>query len=240
MLKKMLCYALCASVLATGVPVSVSAAFGEADKVVGIMAGAEEEKKEGLVEEDGCYCYYEDGKLVKNSWRTIDGTKYYFKKDGKAATLNYRIKGKYYIFNDKGQLVQPSSKEIVKIRTEEGEVKKFYVNPNGTAASGWAENKTYYFYETGEMATGIIVIKENFYAFNASGKCNKAKTKKLKAAAKYEQPVAALKKLLGKPQKTKYYASCYGDGKDGVWTYAAFKVYTFKPKKGAEIYMGVE
>ena len=240
MLKRMMCFVVCTSVLATGVPMSASAALRKEGEPVGIVAGVEEEEKEGLVYEEGFYRYYEDGKLVKNSWRTVDSRKYYFKKDGNAATLNYKIKGKYYVFDNKGRLLQPSSKKIVKVSMDDGKKKMFYVNTDGTAASGWAENKTYYFYGTGEMATGIIVMKEKFYSFNASGKANKAKTKKLQAAAMYEQPIAALRKLLGKPKKTKYYSSCYGNGKDGVWTYDAFKVYTFKPKKGAEIYMGVE
>ncbi len=240
MLKKVLCFALCASVLVAEVPMAASAAYEKKSISAKVLKGTEEEEKEGLVEEEGYYRYYEAGKLVKSSWKTVDGKKYYFKKNGNAATLSYKISGKYYIFDSNGQLFQPSSKKIVKVETDTGEYKKFRVNTNGTAASGWADSKTYYFYGNGEMATGIIVVKGIFYAFKNSGKQDKTKTKKLKAAAKYEKPIADLKKLIGKPSKTKYYSSCYGDGKDGVWTYATFKVYTYKPKKGAEIYMDVE
>ena len=240
MVKKVLCFVLCASVLAAEVPITAFAAYEKKGISAEVLKGAEEEEKDGLVEEDGYYRYYEDGKLVKSSWRTVDGKKYYFKKNGNAATLSYQISGKYYIFDRNGQLFQPSSKKIVKVETDTGEYKKFRVNTDGTAASGWADGKTYYFYENGEMATGIIVVKGTFYAFKTSGKQNTAKTKKLKAAAKYKKPIADLKKLIGKPLKTKYYSSCYGDGKDGVWSYATFKVYTYKPKKGAEIYMGAE
>ena len=106
--------------------------------------------------------------------------------------------------------------------------------------SGWTEDSTHYFYENGEEATGIVIINEKFYCFNQNGKYLAKKTAKIRKAAKYEKPFANLKKLIGKPNKTKYYSSCYGNGKDGVLEYDNFTVYTFKPVKGKEIFMNAE
>ncbi len=245
MLAKTIKAILCTFLLAMGLgtvttPASVSASEAETP------APEETDQPTGkLVKEDGHYHYYQDGKLVTSKWVTIDGKQYYFKKNGNAAVLSSKIEGKkgkkdkYYVFNNKGQLLSPSSKKVITVDTGKGK-KKYYVNPNGTAASGWANNKTYYFYETGEAATGIIVLKEKFYSFNPNGKYMKAKTKKIRKAAKYEKPFAKLKKLIGAPKKSKYRSSCYGKGKDGELTYDNFTVYTFRPDKGKEIFMGAE
>ena len=83
-------------------------------------------------------------------------------------------------------------------------------------------------------------IKNKFYAFNKNGVYNQKKTKKLKAAAKYNKNFKKLKKLLGKPKKTKYESySCYGPGNDGYIKYANFTVYVYK-YKGKVLYMGAE
>ena len=80
----------------------------------------------------------------------------------------------------------------------------------------------------------------NLALFNADGKYNNRKTSKIRKAAEYEKPFAGLKKIIGNPGKSRYYASCYGNGKDGVLSYDGFTVYTFKPDKGKEIFMDVE
>ena len=193
----------------------------------------------GLVKEDGAYHYYENGQMVTNQWVTTDDATYYLKKNGNAAVLKYKINGKYYVFNEEGQLMQPSSKKVISIDTDDG-TKKYYVNPDGTTRSGWAESRQYYFYKDGEMATGIMLVNGKFYCFKSNGKYNANKTSKIQKAAKYEKPFANLKKLIGNPNKTKYYASCYGSGKDGVLSYDGFTVYTYKPTKGKEIFMNVE
>ncbi len=192
-----------------------------------------------LVREDGKYRYYEDGKAVKNRWVTVDGRRYHFGKDGSAAVFASKIKGRYYVFDSKGRLMCPDIRQIVSVKAG-GETKKYQVDPDGTAASGWAEDKTYYFYETGEAATGYAVVKDKFFYFNANGRYAAAKTKKVRKAAKYEKPFAELQKLIGKPEKSRYAPSCYGKGKDGMLKYSRFIVYTFKPDRGTEIFMGVD
>lgn len=141
------------------------------DSQIGPMESTE--PVDGLVKEDGTYHYYRDGQLVTESWITVDGARYYFKKSGSAAA-------------------------------------------------------------------GITVLKGKFYHFNANGKYNVRKTKKLRKAAIYKNPFSALKRIIGKPKKAKYFASCFGKGKDGILKYSGFTVYTFKPSSGKEIFMGVD
>lgn len=198
-------------------------------------ASSAAETEQVLKLENGLYHCYENGKLVTRDWRVIDEKTYYFKANGAAAVLSCKIGSKYYIFNKKGQLLEPKKKSVVTVGKA-----KYHVTPKGTAAKGWSADKKYYSDNTGKCLTGIRVLKEKFYAFGSSGKYNKTKTTKLRKAAKYEKNISTLKKLIGKPKKTKYYSSCYGDGKDGVWTYSNFKVYTFKPRSGKEIFMGAE
>lgn len=99
----------------------------------------------------------------------------------------------------------------------------------------------YYFTKSGKVQRGTAVVKGKLYSFHSkTGKLNKAKTKKIQAAAKYRKNFATLKKLIGKPKKSRYYSgSCYGPGKDGVLKYTGFTVYTYK-YGGKEIFMGVE
>ena len=119
----------------------------------------------------------------------------------------------------------------------------YYYYENGELIKNkWvtSDGKKYYLYENGQAATGIIIIDGNFYCFNTNGKYNKPKTVKIRKAAKYKKPFDNLKKFIGKPNKKKYYTSCYGNGKDGVLSYDNFTIYTFKPDKGKEIFMGAE
>lgn len=232
--RKLLYGSMCALLMAGCLFIPARAAESSGGEA-SVETPGEPEVQQELKKENGVYHCYEDGKLVKKAWRVIDGKKYYFKTNGAAATLSYKIGGKYYVFNTNGQLFQPSGKKVVTV----GNV-KYQVGANGLAVKGWSADKKYYFDETGKRLTGIRVIKEKFYAFSSAGKYDKTKTKKLQKAAKYEKDITALQKLIGKPQKKKYYASCYGNGKDGIWTYKNFKVYTFRAKNGKEIFMGVE
>lgn len=253
MFRRISCGAVCAAVLAAGFQMSAVLSQGTAGSwmspvLCGYAAVSENAEdynnhasvKNGLVKEGGYFYYYEEGEPVTGSWITADNDTYYFGSDGRAAVFSCKIKGTYYVFDQDGKLQQPSGTKIVKVEAGNGKIKKYYVNKNGEAVSGWSKDQNYYFDETGEMVTGIIVLKAKFYCFNTGGKYNKAKTQKIRKAAGYEKPLAELLKYIGKPKKSKYYASCYGDGKDGILTYDGFTVYTFKPKTGAEIFMGVE
>lgn len=193
--------------------------------------------KVSLKSQNGKYYCYVNGKKIKSQWKTIKGKQYYFKKDGSAATLSTKINGKYYVFNKKGQLqvAKKYDRQIIKI----GKV-NYRVNKKGIAVKGWATNKNLYFGNNGKAYTGIRVINEKFYAFDKYGYKQKAKTKELQKAAKYEKDFTALKKLIGKPVSASYFAGCYGPGKDGYLEYKNFVVYTYKHTDGKEIFMGAE
>lgn len=239
MMKKISCAVICAAVLGSGFLSGPVPLLGASDDL-SVSIQAEAMERDGLLEEDGYCRYYEDGQPVTDRWMTVENQTYYFDGDGNASVLKCKIDGVYYVFDQEGRLFQPSAKKIVKVETADGETKKYYVDTDGRALSGWSEDKSYYFDKTGEMVTGITVLKEKFYCFNTSGKYNKEKTQKVRKAAKYEKPFSNLKKYIGKPKKAKYYASCYGAGKDGILTYDGYTVYTFKPDSGAEIFMGAE
>lgn len=237
---KKFCTVLCAAVTICGLqsePVPVSAARQQ-DMVVTQQEDAGQ--TEGLAKENGHYRYYESGQPVTDSWITTDEGTFYFDEDGMPAVFSYNIDGICYIFDQEGRLLQPSGKKMVKIETEDGTIRRFYVDADGKAVNGWSEDKKYYFDKTGEMVTGIVVIKEKFYCFQSGGKYNKTKTQKIRKTAKYEKPFSNLKKYIGSPKKARYYASCYGKGKDGILTYENFTVYTFRPDNGIEIFMGAE
>lgn len=170
----------------------------------------------GLVVNNGVISYYENGAAVKNAWRTVGGKKYYFQSNGKAAVGSVKVQKVYYVFNESG-ILQTGKKRLVTVKK-----KQYYVAKNGKALSG------------------IYFIKNKFYAFKKNGVCDQKKTKKLKAAAKYNKSFNKLRKLLGKPKKTKYESySCYGPGNDGYVKYANFTVYVYK-YKGKVLYMGAE
>lgn len=237
--KKICCTVLCAAILAGGLQMH-TVSVGAADDETAAQPSAQSGELNCLVEEDGNYRYYENGQMVTDSWITTEDGTYYFDEDGLACVLSCKINGDYYIFDEEGRLIQPTETKIVKLKAKDGQTRKYCVDTEGMACSGWSEDKKYYFDKTGAAVTGITVIKEKFYCFYASGAYNKNKTQKIRKTAKYEKPFADLKKYIGKPQKAKYYASCYGKGKDGILTYDAFTVYTFKPDRGAEIFMGAE
>lgn len=137
--------------------------------------------------------------------------------------------------------VEENSASVLDGLQEEDGISHYYKNGKlVTDKIVTLDGSKYYFDKNGEMASGILVIDKKFYCFRANGKYNAAKTTKIRKAAKYEKPFDKVKKLIGKPNKTKYYDSCYGNGKDGVLSYDNFTVYTFKPAQGKEIFMSAE
>jgi len=240
MAKKMFGILFCAAVTVCGLQSDLVSVSGALQDDMALMQQANDAETEGLVREDGRYRYYENDKPVTDSWITTEEGTFYFDEDGMASVCSCRIGGTYYVFDEEGRLLQPSGAKIVKIEADDGTLRRFYVDEDGKAVSGWSDDKKYYFDKTGEMVTGIVVLKEKFYCFQAGGKYNKAKTQKIRKTAKYEKPFSNLKKYIGSPKKARYYASCYGKGRDGILTYENFIVYTFKPDSGIEIFMGAE
>lgn len=210
-----------------------------------------------LVKQEAGYVCYENGGQLVNTWKDIEGVgRYYFKADGYAATLSTEIDGVYYVFDEAGKLILPGDDQIIvtigkdKYRVDaNGQAKqgwykkKYYFDETGKMVKGWMPGKKYYFDEkNGQVYKGIRIIgnREKLYAFRNNGKYDAAKTKKLRKAAKYKKDFTELRKLLGKPIKTKYFKSCMGPGQDGILKYRYIKVSTYKSPEGKEIYLGVD
>lgn len=89
-------------------------------------------KKKGLVQVGTKYVYYKDGKKIRNRWKTIQGVKYYFGKDGYAYTGGKKIGDKIYVFDKDGKLYRPSKPSVIKYGKN-----LYYVDTNGQAKTGW-------------------------------------------------------------------------------------------------------
>lgn len=84
---------------------------------------------QGLIrDENGHLFYYKDGVKLKNTWKTVNGSKYYFGKSGKAYVGKRKVGKATYYFADNG-------KRKTGWRTIDG--KKFYFSPkNGKMITG--------------------------------------------------------------------------------------------------------
>ncbi len=88
--------------------------------------------KKGLVRENGHTRYYKKGELLRSTWKTVDGERYYFNAKGNAVTYGAKINDKWYVFSRKGRLLHPSSNRVMKVGS-----RRYYVSTKGRALSGW-------------------------------------------------------------------------------------------------------
>lgn len=191
-------------------------------------AASKKSKKNGLVKSGSSYCFYKDGIKVKSSWRTVEGARYYFKSNGKAATGSYGIKKngtvKYYVFSAKGKL---STGKGTHFATVSGV--KYRVAANGRAASGWDSSKTRYYLANGTLACGVHVVKGKLLASSPKGVYNAELTARLRTAAVINSSPTTLIELLGTPLKVKTQPSCYFyngvTGEDHVYYYEHVVIY---------------
>lgn len=186
--------------------------------VQNVQAATKTTVKTGLKKESGQYYYYVKGKKVKNTWKTVTVT------DSKT---HKKTSSRYY-FSGTGKAYK-----------------------GGTA---WGESyitvkkiggKYYGFDRYARMVKGIRysaygASKAGFYAFNTkSGVYDSKKTAALRKAFVREKSSASLRKLLGKPVKTRKVSGCYGNGQEYMLDYTNFWVNTYKDKKGKEIVLDV-
>ncbi len=110
--------------------------------------------------------YYENGTLVKNAWRNINGKYFYFDSEGSAVRGQARkIANVYYVFNADGTM---ATKGWVKF----GEYYTYYVkNNDGNLAIGEQQigDKYYYFGSDGRMRRGLIKYDGKLYILNPDG-----------------------------------------------------------------------
>lgn len=105
---------------------------------------------QGLIrDENGHLFYYKDGVKLKNTWKTVNGSKYYFGKSGKAYVGKRKVGKATYYFADNG-------KRKTGWRTING--KKYYFSPkNGKMVTGKKTISHYlcYFSEKGVLTRKI-------------------------------------------------------------------------------------
>ena len=133
--------------------------------------------------------------------------------------------------------------------------KKQYFGKNGVAyaapkESGYKKNlvkkicnKYYGFDRNGyKVKKGVYAdLKGTPYYFNKNGVRVAKKSSQLKKASKYMENGVKLRKLLGKPSKTRSYSSCMnGVSKDMKLTYANIYVSLGKKISGGEIIYGIQ
>ena len=122
------------------------------------------------------------------------------------------------------------------------EIKKRRAQPT-TDIVRWSKKTKHLYYNNDKIVKGVAFYKDKFYAFTKKkGTYKKGMTKKLRRAYKPSGDASKLIKLLGKPKKTTFQDSCYGDGnyKDGIREYKLFILTTLKDKKtGKETIYGV-
>jgi glucan-binding repeat-containing protein len=107
------------------------------------------------------YYYYVDknGIMVSNTWAVLNGKKYYFRSNGRAATGWFNVKGKSYLASSEGvvrtdQLYQsPYSGKLC------------YLNSSGTRTVGWkkVDGKYYYFDSKGLAKKGWVKSSGKWY-----------------------------------------------------------------------------
>ena len=109
--------------------------------------------------------YYEDGTLIKNAWKEINGKWFYFDSDGSVVRGQARkIANAYYAFNADGTM---ATKGWVKYGN-----KTYYVtNADGNLATGEQKigDKWYYFDDNCQMKTGLIKYNDKLYILNPDG-----------------------------------------------------------------------
>jgi hypothetical protein len=155
----------------------------------------EETIKNGLVQNGKDYQYYKNGKLIKSQWKTIGGSKYYFKDNGNAAIKSYKIKGKYYVFDLEGKLLTPTKNSLVKVGED-----TYYVTPKGRPISGWKiiKKKLYYVRRTGKCAANETIDNIEFTKSGAAkvNSVSKLKIKTMQVVAKITKPTMSKKQKL--------------------------------------------
>lgn len=112
------------------------------------------QKKRGLVKEGTKYVYYDkNGKKLKNKWKTIKKSHYYFDGKGYAVTGRRTIGNYIYVFDQEGKQIRPSKAQIVKVG-----------------------NTSYYLDTKGRAYVGFFKLGNKLYRGDPKGRLNRNKT----------------------------------------------------------------
>ena len=120
-----------------------------------------EEEKEGWIETEEGWEYYEGGQKTVG-WKGISGTWYYFNENGLMETGWVSVEGHWYYLNTDGSM-------------ETGWASVggywYYLNADGSMETGWVSVGGYWYYlnESGVMETGWVSVGGHWYYLNESG-----------------------------------------------------------------------
>lgn len=158
-------------------------------------------------------------------------------KDLKKANYTVQIKGTTYLFGKKNK--KKAYKKIKITLPKLTAIKVKFSKKKGKLIK-YDQDSGYLYYENGQYATGLVAYKNKFYDFDRTGALNQEQTYKINQAATTQNRINDLEKIIGKPLRKNYSASCFGDGEDGLWVYKNFILSTFKGYDGVEIYIAVK
>lgn len=129
--------------------------------------------------------YDENGAIVKNTLKDINGATYFFDKEGHYVKGIYEFESYTAFFNEVGIMTKGKTAKVdkehlmlfddnghqVKDKWQEVNGKRYYIDDNGYALVGWWTLGTtdYYFTEDGSVAKGITPINGDVYWFNDDG-----------------------------------------------------------------------
>ena len=169
------------------------------------------------------FCFDKNGYIVTNTWKEIDGTWYYFDKEGEAFSDWHNINGKWYFFGINhdlwtGNYIVIHNWEIIKdIQT----TTVYYVNDDGVMQTGWQliNGEWRYFNNSGEMQTGWVNVSGKWYYFEE----DQSEAKNPRVATM----ITGWKEINGTwyyfkssgAMAENEYCEGYWLGKDGAWTY---------------------
>lgn len=142
---------------------SVPARLRQTDSAAGIDHSV---VQSGRLIKQGNHLLYlrSNGHYAKNTWRTVDGKKYYFSKNNYAVTGLHKIGGSYYLFDRSGVL----QKGWILYQEH-----WYYASPNsGRIRTGWQTigGNRYFLSRTKQFRlTGIWKVDDKRYFFNGKG-----------------------------------------------------------------------
>jgi len=128
-----------------------------------------------VYDESGSYLGYygyragESGALLVNSWYERYGNRYYYGEGGRGAKGITNIDGQDYLFDDYGQLLINSAREIddvIYLSDENGHPVRI------DQQNGWVQvGSEWYYVENGDLVTGKVKkIGNSYYGFDHSGR----------------------------------------------------------------------
>ena len=213
--------------------------------------------KSGLKSESGNLYYYQARIRTCSSWVELDGVRYWFRSNGKAARGGaFKTKDGYFVFNEDASLARGEGTRLLELGGQ-----LYRVAADGRAASGWSEDGTQCFDERGRQLRGPALVEGALQVFSLDGTYDAERSAAVQELlpglqAAYEDPVGhldasveRLRELLGEPAKSEYLRSCNAvprpktpenpkgrpcGGDDGIWSYPSLTVYTFRADDGAE------